>query len=96
MKRAVVFFLSILALLPFFASCEKETFLTVDQTSVSIPDTGGSQTIALTANKPWTASADQSWCKVSPSAGEEAASTRITITCDANTTYDARSATVTC
>lgn len=95
MKRAVVFFLSILALLPFFASCEKETFLTVDQTSVSIPDTGGSQTIALTANKPWTASADQSWCKVSPSAGEEAASTRITITCDANTTYDARSATVT-
>ncbi len=95
MKRAVVFFLSILALLPFLSSCEKETLLTVDQTSVSITDTGGSQTITLSANKPWSASSNQGWCKVSPSAGEEAASTRISITCDANTTYEARSATVT-
>ena len=80
------------------ASCEKETILTVDQTTLSYTDAGGSQTITLTANKPWTASADQSWCRVSPGSGEEATGSRITITCDANTTYDARSCalTITC
>ena len=78
-----------------FCACEKETILTVDQSSVSFTDAGGSQTVTLTANKPWTVKADQSWCKISPSGGEEASSSRITITCDANTTYDARNCTVT-
>ncbi len=85
----------VLVMLTLLASCEKETLLTVDQTSLSFTDAGGSNTVSLTANKPWTASSNQSWCKVSPSGGEEAASSRITISCDANTTYDARNATVT-
>ncbi len=76
-------------------SCEKETVMTIDQSSLSFSDADGSQTISLSANKAWSASSNQSWCKVSPSAGEEAASSRITISCDANTTYDARSCTVT-
>ena len=79
----------------FLASCEKETLLTVDQTSISFTDAGGSQTVMLTANKTWSVSSTQSWCKVSPSGGEEAAGSRITISCDANTTYDARNCTVT-
>jgi|GEM_PF-4046420 len=93
MKRiATVLMLVMLAIL---AACEKETVLTVEQTSISIPDAGGSQTVSLTANKPWTVSTNQSWCKVSPSGGEEAASSRVTITCDANTSYDERNCTVT-
>lgn len=91
MKRFVL----LLLLLPFFLSCEKETFISVDQTSINVSDAGGSSTVSLTANKPWTASSNQSWCKVSPSSGEEATSSRITISCDPNTTYDARNATVT-
>ena len=93
MKR----FLTILSLilLTLFSACEKETFLSINQTSLSYTDTGGSQTISLTANKPWTASSDQSWCKVSPSGGEEATGSCISISCDTNTTYDARNATVT-
>lgn len=87
-------FLSIL-ILTFLLSCEKETILSVDQTSINISDAGGSSTVSLTANKPWTASSNQSWCKVSPSSGEEATSSRITISCDPNTTYDTRNATVT-
>ena len=79
----------------FFAACEKETVLTVDLTDLSYTDAGGSQTITIIANKPWTISASQSWCKVSPSGGEEASGSRISISCDANTTYDARSCTVT-
>lgn len=78
-----------------FCGCEKETILTVDQTAVSFTDAGGSETVSLTTNKPWAASSNQSWCKVSPSAGEEASSSRINITCDANTTYDARNCTIT-
>lgn len=78
-----------------FCGCEKETVLTLDQSSISFTDAGGSQTVSLTANKPWTVSTNQSWCKVSPSGGEEAASSRVTITCDANTSYDERNCTVT-
>ena len=95
MKKTVALLISILVILPFLTSCEKETILTVDQTSISFSDNGGSQTVSLTANKPWTVSSSQGWCKISPTGGEEATSSRITITCDANTTYDARNCTVT-
>lgn len=52
--------------------CEKETLITVDQSSLSYTDAGGSQTVTLTDNKQWSASSNQSWCKVSPPGGEEA------------------------
>lgn len=94
MKRAVVLLLSLLTLLT-ISSCEKETILTIDQSSLTVGDSAGSQTVSLTANKPWSVTSDQSWCKVSPSAGEEATSSRITISYDANTSYEARTATVT-
>ena len=93
MKRILPILMLVILAIP--ASCEKETVLNIDQTAMSFTDVGGSQTISLTANKPWTASSNQSWCKVSPSAGEDAASSRITITCDANTTYDSRNCSVT-
>lgn len=93
MKRIFTIIATLLALI--LVACEKETVLTIDQTSLSFTDTGGSQTISLTANKPWSVKCDQSWCKVSPSSGEEAASSKISISCDANTTYDARNCTVT-
>ena len=95
MKRIITLLTAVVSLWTVFTSCEKETMLTIDQTSLSFIDTGGSQTVSLTANKAWSASAAQAWCKVSPSAGDEAAGSRITITCDANTTYDERSCAVT-
>ena len=93
MKRILPILMLVILAIP--ASCEKETVLIIDQTALSFTDIGGSQTISLTANKPWTASSNQSWCKISPSAGEEAASSRITLTFDANTTYDSRNCSVT-
>lgn len=93
MKKQILFLLIVMPFL--LIGCEKESFLSVDQTSINISDAGGSSTVSLTANKPWTASSNQSWCKVSPSSGEEATSSRITISCDPNTTYDARNATIT-
>lgn len=93
MKQILYLLIGLFSFIILF-SCEKETILTIDQTTLSFTDNGGPQTISLTANKPWTASANQSWCKLSPSAGEEAASSRITISCDSNTTYDTRSCNV--
>ena len=94
MKKIVSLVLAVAGLV-LLSSCEKETVLTVDQRSLSFADAGGAQTVSLTANKAWSASAAQAWCKVSPSGGEEAAGSRITITCDANTSYDERSCAVT-
>ncbi len=79
------------------ASCEKETILTVNQSSLSFNNSGGSQTINLVANKVWTASSNQSWCKVSPSSGDGSDNSNITlsVSCDANASYDERTCTIT-
>ena len=90
MKRVALLFAVIAASVLSFSSCEKATVLSVDQQLLTFNESGGSQIIALTANKPWTASSDQGWCKVTPSAGEDAANSRISINCDPNTTYDTR------
>jgi hypothetical protein len=78
-------------------SCEKETILTVDQASLSFNNSGGSQTVNIVANKVWSASSNQSWCKVSPSSGDGSDNSNITISvsCDANASYDARTCTIT-
>ncbi len=90
MKRVALHLAAIAASLVFFSSCEKETMLSVDQQLLTFTEAGGSQILSLTANKPWTASSDQSWCKVTPTAGEEATSSRISVNCEPNTTYDTR------
>lgn len=94
MKRLFPFVLLITAAFAIL-SCEKETLLIIDQTSLAFPDTGGTSTIALTANKPWTASSDQSWCSVSPASGEDVSGSKINIRCDANPDYDGRNCTIT-
>ncbi len=78
-------------------SCEKETILTVNQASLSFNNSGGSQTVNIVANKVWSASSNQSWCKVSPSSGDGSDNSNInlSVSCDANTTYDARTCTIT-
>ncbi len=90
MKRSFLFVPFALILAFVLLSCEKETILSVDQQLLTFTEEGGSQILSLTANKPWTVSSDQSWCKVTPTAGEEAASSRISVNCDPNTTYDTR------
>lgn len=94
MGKSAFFKAVLLVILPFLYSCEPETLLSIDQYSITIPSSGGSGEVSLTANKPWTASSDKSWCMISPSSGENASNARITITCEANTTYEERVCTV--
>ena len=92
---------SLLSLLIFFlflfTSCEKETILTVNQSSLSFENKGGNQTVNLVANKLWSASSNQSWCKVSPSSGDGSENSNITISvsCEANDSYDERACSIT-
>jgi len=89
--------LLLLAICCFFQSCEKETTLAVSSSTLSFDEQGGKETISLTANKAWSASSDQDWCKVSPNQGERSKDSdwTITVTCDANPTYDARTCKIT-
>ena len=85
----------LLAVLPIFELCERETVLTVDQPVLSFTEAGGSQIVSITANKFWTARSDESWCEVSPNIGDGDENLRLTITCEPNSSYDERSCTVT-
>jgi len=73
---------------------EVEAYLSIIPNEISIPATGGSQNIAVTANKNWTVSSDAEWCTPSPKSGGAGGGT-VSITASSNYTGTARSAEVT-
>ena len=79
------------------ASCQKQPFLSLNgQKDFKFSENGGSETITFSCNRDWTVSSSETWLEVSPSQGsanEEGA--KITVTCEANTTFDSRTGTVT-
>ena len=87
----------VLALSIVATSCEKAPFLTLSTPkTINFTDQGGTQSITFTANRDWSVSSSDSWCKVSPSSGIKAdGNITVTLTCEPNTTYDPRSATLT-
>lgn len=69
--------------------------ITLDgEASLTFSCEGGSQNVSFEATLEWTAAADEDFVTVGPAAGE-AGEARVTIAVDENTTYDARTATVT-
>lgn len=96
MKRQTLLFLSIIGMVCLF-SCEKAPFLTLSTpNTISFTDQGGMQSISFTANRSWSVSSSDSWCKVSPSSGDKSdGNISVTITCEPNATYDPRVATLT-
>ena len=97
MKRIAHILLLLLGFSIAFSSCEKAPFITITSpTSFTFTDTGGSQTISFTCNRDWKASSSEPWLKISPSSGTvNEQEQRVTITCEANDTYDARNCSVT-
>ena len=97
MRRLLFYVLAIVGFGLSLYSCQKAPVLEfTGSTAVSFTRDGGSQRITFTTNRDWSVSSSQSWCKASPSAGS-ASDTPITVTlsCEANNTYDDRSATIT-
>ena len=77
MKRFLAFLLCLTALL-LLDSCKKEPYLSVSPESLSFPQAGGSRTVTISANYPWTASTSGSGFSVSPSSGEGDATVTVT------------------
>ena len=85
MKR-ILSFLAIAALVA-LSACHPEPILSVSPDSLSFSESGGSQTVQITANYPWTASVSGAGFSVSPSSGEGSGS--VTVTAAAATSSDA-------
>ena len=89
------YLLSLLLML-FIVSCMKEipTALFVSPTSISFESDGGSESIAISANKAWSASSSAQWCTVSSLSGEEGEVT-ILVSTKPNEEFEDRSCEVT-
>lgn len=78
-------------------SCNKEveeaTKLSVSTTEMYFAKEGGSQKLAFTTNKQWTATSSADWCKASPASGSSDVMSTM-LTADVNT-GDKRTATIT-
>ena len=67
---------------------------TVSTTNLTSEAKEGTLSLSFTTNKAWTASSDQTWCKLSASSGS-AGTASITLTLEANTTDQERTAKIT-
>lgn len=79
------------------AACQKAPELTLTGSSnIELSVDGSSATITFTANRDWRVSSSDSWVSVSPSSGTASdGPVSVMVRCNANTTYDDRTATVT-
>jgi len=66
----------------------------LDNTSLNVGSNAGTANLKLTTNKDWTATSDQSWCKLSVTEGKSG-SNELTITYEANPDETERTATLT-
>jgi thiol-disulfide isomerase/thioredoxin len=76
MKRTFLF-LAIATLIG-ISACHPDPVLSVSPDSLSFPESGGSQTVQISANYPWTASVSGAGFSVSPSSGEGSGSVTVT------------------
>lgn len=97
MKRTINLALILLGAIVCLLSCQKAPELTVSSpTSIDLSVDGSSGSITFTANRDWRVTSSDSWVIVSPSSGEASDKpVTVSVRCDANTTYDDRTTTVT-
>lgn len=91
MKKVFYLLFAVLAL----ASCRKPASISGPD-SVAVTVDGSAQSFSITVNRDWTISSSASWCKVSPSSGSASDATQtISVRCDVNDQFDARTAVLT-
>lgn len=73
------------------AACKPQPMLKADRVSVSVDAAGGTETINITANYPWSASSSTSWIKVKYSEEDGV----LTVTISRNNDTDGRKGTIT-
>lgn len=68
MKQNILILLSLCLVM---LSCSKdEPYLSINQTEVTISETGHSKLFFLEADRNWIATSSETWCSVYPSAGD--------------------------
>ena len=94
MKRILFILAGMLLLL---SACQLLPLITITSPSeIELSADGGSGVVIFTANREWRASSPANWIHVSPASGDASKDAiSVTVTADANTTYDDRTATVT-
>ena len=97
MRQRVFLSLTCLFLGLLMLSCQKAPFLTLSTPkTISFTDQGGTKSIAFSANRSWSISSPDSWCKVTPSSGDKMeGDITVTVVCEPNMTYDSRNTTLT-
>lgn len=97
MKHLRRFLVLIAAFIMSVVSCQQAPILTMTgPRSFHFTRDGGSQSFSFTCNRNWSVSSTESWITFSHSSGTASeGEITVKITCAENTTYDARSATVT-
>ncbi|MBQ1623601.1 MAG: BACON domain-containing protein [Bacteroidales bacterium] len=82
-------------LLPVLFACEREEpSIALDNTSLVLPENGGSVTLNVTTNYDWTATSSDPWLQVSPTSGKKGPFT-LTIKADTNDKASQRKASFT-
>ncbi len=69
------------------------TYFEITPTTLSFASSGGSKSISVMANQPWTVSSETSWLKLSDNSGTSEAT--LSVTAEKNTSTSSRSGTVT-
>ncbi len=97
MKRFISRLIVLASLILMAVSCQKAPFITMNgPRSFTFTRDGGSQSFTFTCNRDWSVSSTESWVTLTPSSGTATdGDITVKINCAPNTTYDARSATVT-
>ena len=98
MRHTTVLLIGVTCIIMASVSCKKveEPYLNVNAPqTIQISDAGESEQFSISTNRDWSASSNESWCKVTPSSGKSGNEPiSILVTCEANTTYNSRSCTV--
>lgn len=97
MKTSYILIVLTICLGWLLASCEKAPYLTINSPiNLHVKDSGGTESISFSCNRAWTISSSEDWVHVSPTKGDaNETGVSASISCDSNTTYDSRSASVT-
>ncbi len=78
-------------------SCQQAPFITINGSrSLSFSKDGGTQSISFSINRDWSIVSSESWCKAASTSGKaETGTVTVSVICEPNQNYDARSCTLT-
>lgn len=93
MKRSHMIIRTLISFLALTSSCQKAPELTlISSSNIAFSAKGGSDSIAFSTNQEWTINSSEGWIHLSNTSGSASDNpVSVSVSCDANATYDDRS-----